>query len=115
MILTTGRTIYHYNTGVMTRKTKELLKEVPESYIEINVVDAENLKVADGDIVLVRSRRGEVSVRAKVTSRINPGIAFMLFHFPEGAANVLTDHTLDPTAKIPEYKVAAVSIRKAEG
>ncbi|MFH1328708.1 MAG: formate dehydrogenase subunit alpha [Candidatus Bathyarchaeota archaeon] len=112
-ILTTGRVIHHYNSGSMTRRTKELVKEVPESYVEISETDALKLGIKDGDHVLVKSRRGEIKVKAKITIQVPPGIVFIPFHFAEGRANILTHHSLDPVAKIPEFKALAVSIHKA--
>ena len=112
LILTTGRMYFHFHTGTMTRRTEILNREVLTGYAEINPVDAEKLGVADGELVLVQSRRGEINVKALVTKRVPDGVIFIPFHFAECAANVLTNPALDPVAKIPEFKVAAVRIVK---
>lgn len=113
LILTTGRIMFHFHTGTMTRRTEILNREVPTGYVEVNPVDAEKLGVADGELVLVQSRRGEISIKALITERVPQGVIFIPFHFAECAANVLTNPALDPVAKIPEFKVAAVRIEKA--
>ena len=110
--LTTGRIYYHFHTGTMTRRTTSLHREVPMPYVEINPVDAESLGVRDGAMVRVTSRRGEIELKAKVSDIVPPRVVFIPFHFSEAAANVLTSHALDPVAKIPEYKVCAVNIRR---
>lgn len=110
LILTTGRIIFHYHTGTMTRRTEILNREVPTGYVEINPRDAEKLGVADGELVLVQSRRGEINIKALVTKRVPEGVIFIPFHYAECAANVLTNPALDPVAKIPEYKACAVRV-----
>ncbi len=107
-ILTTGRNIFHYHTGTMTRRTAKLEQESPEAYVEVNPDDAAELGVTDGDQVKVISRRGEIQTKAWVTDRVPRGLVFAPFHYAEAAANVLTNPAVDPTAKIPEYKVCAV-------
>ncbi|MEW5767683.1 MAG: formate dehydrogenase subunit alpha [bacterium] len=111
-ILTTGRMLYHYHTGSMSRRSKGLDEIVPEGYIEINPADAANLSIEDGQFVKVSSRRGQIDVKAMVTDIPPQGAVFMPFHFAEAAANVLTNPVLDPVAKIPELKVCAVKIEK---
>jgi len=110
LLLTTGRTLSHYHTGTMTRRSVGLDALVPEGMVEIHPQDAARLGINDLDVVRVMSRRGEVTVKADVTEAIRPGVVFMTFHFAEAAANVLTNPALDPTAKIPEYKACAVRI-----
>jgi len=110
LILTTGRSLYHYHTGTMTRKVAGLNMIEPEGVIEINPLDAATLKIASGDKVKVTSRRGEVMTKAKVTEQSPAGVVYMTFHFAESAANILTSPALDPIAKIPELKVCAVRI-----
>jgi predicted molibdopterin-dependent oxidoreductase YjgC len=112
LILSTGRMLYHYHSGTMTRRT-ELETVRPENRLEINVEDARGLGIADGDEVQVASRRGSVRVRASVTPRCRRGVVFMTFHFRESPANALTNDALDPVAKIPEFKVCAVKVTKA--
>lgn len=111
-IFTTGRILYHYHTMSMTGRVKGLNKIAPRSYIEINEVTANKLGISDGEKVKVSSRRGNVITLAKVTDILDENILFMPFHFAEGAANYLTNTELDPIAKIPELKVAAVKIEK---
>lgn len=110
LTLTTGRMLYHYHTGSMTRRARALHAHRPEGYIEIPPETAEDLGISDGEMVLVSSRRGRVEVRALVTSRPAPGVVFMPFHFAEAAANLLTNPALDPKSKIPELKVCAVRV-----
>jgi predicted molibdopterin-dependent oxidoreductase YjgC len=114
-LLTTGRMLYHYHGGSFTRRAKALHAHVPEGSVEINPEDAARLDVADGELVHVASRRGEVWAKAEVTDKVEPGITFMTFHFAEAAANLLTNPALDPVAKIPEYKACAVRLEKANG
>ena len=111
-ILSTGRVLYHYHTGTMTRKSEGLSEICPENLVEINPEDAVKIGIANDDMVKVASRRGEVSVKVKVTDKSPQGVVFMPFHFIESPANVLTSDCLDPVAKIPELKVCAVSVVK---
>ncbi len=112
LILTTERSLYQYHTGTMTRKVKGLNTIRGEEMVEINPSDASALGIADGEMVKVISRRGEVVARAKVTETSPVGVVTMDFHFAESPANVLTNPALDPVAKIPELKVCAVRIEK---
>jgi formate dehydrogenase alpha subunit len=112
-VLTTGRNIFQFHTGTMTRRSTKLEAESPEGYVELNPEDAAGLGVADGQQVRVASRRGEIQARAWVTDRVPRGLVFAPFHYAEAAANVLTNPAVDPTAKIPEYKVCAVRVEAA--
>jgi len=112
LVLTTGRNLYHYHTGTMTRKVAGLNTIEPEGVIEINPADASPLKIKDGDRVKVISRRGEVAAKTKITEKSPPKVVFMTFHFAESAANLLTNAALDPVAKIPEFKVCAVRVER---
>ena len=112
-ILTTGRNLFQYHTGTMTRRSPKIEREAPEPYVEINKEDARRLGVSDGDRVMASSRRGEIALKARVTGRIIPGTVFIPFHYAEAAANKLTNAALDPVSKIPEFKVCAVKIAKA--
>jgi formate dehydrogenase major subunit/formate dehydrogenase alpha subunit len=113
-ILTTGRLLFQYHTGGMTRRVKPINAVSPEAYIEINPEDARDLSISDGMRVKVSSRRGSITVKALVSKRPAAGVVFIPFHFKEAAANVLTSSTsLDPIAKIPSFKVSAVRIEKA--
>jgi predicted molibdopterin-dependent oxidoreductase YjgC len=112
--LTTGRTYFHWHTGSMTRRTHLLHREEPKAFVEINPVDAAAIGVRSGGLVTVTSRRGEVTVAARVTGTVPEKVLFMPFHFMEGAANALTNNVLDPESHIPEFKVAAVNIRRGQ-
>ena len=112
LVLSTGRSLYHFHTGTMTRKVSGLNMIEPEGAVEINPQDASQLSIAPGDKVKVSSRRGEVITKAKLTEALPPGVVFMTFHFAESAANILTNPKLDPVSKIPELKVSAVRVEK---
>jgi len=109
-LLTTGRMLYHFHTGTLSRRSSGLDEHVPEGKIEISPQDAVKLGVASDDLVEVASRRGELVAKVLVTDKSPAGTVFMTFHFREAAANLLTVSALDPVAKIPEYKVCAVKI-----
>ena len=112
-ILTTGRVLYHWHGGTQTRHSILDFAQ-PEALVEINPSDAAQLDVNEGDAVRVSSRRGAIVLRARVTEKASRGIVFIPFHFAEAAANVLTNDAVDPQAKIPEYKICAVKIERAE-
>jgi len=111
-LLTTGRILYHFHTGSLSRRSKPLAGIVPEGFLEMNPQDGERLRIKDNHWVRVSSRRGEIKTKVKLTKRVDKGVVFITFHFAESAANLLTNDALDPVAKIPEYKVAAVKIEK---
>jgi len=111
-LLSTGRVLYHFHTGSLSRRSKPLSRIAPEGFLEMNPKDAEKLKIKDKDWVKVSSRRGEIKTKVKITDRVDRGVVFMTFHFAESAVNLLTNDALDPVAKIPEYKVSAVKIKK---
>ncbi len=110
LMLTTGRVIFHWHGGEMTRRARNLQAMYPEALIEINPKDALKAGIDNGQLMKVASRRGEIVAKAEVTDRVEPGLIFSTFHFPESAANFLTIRALDPQAKIPEYKVCAVKV-----
>lgn len=112
-VMTTGRVLYHYHTGTMSRLSKGIMERCPESLVEINPKDAEKLGVSAGQFVKVSSRRGEVQAKSEVTTRVAEGTIFMNFHFHEAAVNLLTNPALDETVKIPELKVCAVRVEAA--
>ncbi len=113
-ILTTGRQLFQYHTGTMTRRVKPIDAVAPEAFVEINPDDARTLSIEGGSRVKVSSRRGSITVKALVSKRPARGVVFIPFHYKEAAANVLTSSTsLDPIAKIPSFKVSAVKIEKA--
>ena len=109
--LMTGRLIFHYHTRTQTDRAKVLHYEVPENYVQINTEDAKRLKIANGEKIKVRSRRGESLPIARVTDEVAPGVLFMAMHFPQGA-NALTNTALDPLSKMPELKHCAVAVEK---
>lgn len=111
-ILTTGRILYHYHTGTMTRNAQGLKAHRDEELLEICSEDAQSLNLENGGRVRVSSRRGEVEAKIQITDRVQRGMVFMTFHFKESAANILTNSESDPTSKTPELKVAAVKIKK---
>ena len=112
MWLTTGRILYQYHTGTMTRRVDGINQLAPECYIEMSPEDAKELDLKDGDVAEVISRRGKVKARVKVSDVARKGTIFMPFHFKEAPANLLTNPVLDPVSGIPEYKVCAVRIAK---
>ncbi|MBW8035849.1 MAG: molybdopterin-dependent oxidoreductase, partial [Planctomycetes bacterium] len=112
-VLTTGRQLYQFHTGTMTRKSTAIDQKSPTGYVEINSEDAKELSIQNGEMVQVTTRRGKVTTPAKVTEDIGKGWIFMPFHFKEAPANMLTNDALDPIAKIPEFKACAAKIKKA--
>jgi formate dehydrogenase alpha subunit len=112
LLLSTGRILFHWHGGTLSRRSSGLDWLAPEAEVEIHPDDAAALEIHDGEMVEVRSRRGAVRARAKVTPRSPRGSVFMTFHYAEAAANLLTIDAVDPVAKIPEYKVAAVRLER---
>jgi len=108
-ILTTGRIIFHYHTGTMTRKSEHLKGEINECFVEVNPENAKELSIKDGDLVKVKSKRGEIFAKVRI-SNIKKGVVFIPFHFAESSANKLTVCALDEKSKIPELKLCAVKI-----
>jgi len=113
LYLSTGRILFHWHGGTLSRRSPGLDELAPEAEVEIHPDDAEELGVSQGDLVTVASRRGQVRVRARLTYRSPRGTVFMTFHYAEAPTNLLTADHLDPVAKIPEYKVSAVRIERA--
>lgn len=110
-LLNTGRVLYHWHGGEMTRRAAGLKAVYPLPLIEINPEDAFNLRIDhERQAVRVSSRRGQILAFAWITDRVPPGIVFANFHFPDSQTNALTIAALDPVAKIPEYKVCAVRL-----
>jgi len=109
-LLSTGRQLFQYHTGSMTRKIDAINIISPEAYIEIYPGDAKQLGINDGRKVRVSSRRGSIEIKALISDRPIQGMLFIPFHFREAAANVLTSTALDPIAKIPELKICAVKV-----
>ncbi len=111
-VLTTGRELFHYHTGTMTRRSPGLNAVAPEAFVEVNPVDADVLGVSQGEFLTVTSRRGSIKVKARVSKIVPPNVVFIPFHYSEAAANLLTSDAMDPICKIMEAKVCAVQITK---
>ncbi|NOZ25034.1 MAG: molybdopterin-dependent oxidoreductase, partial [Nitrospirae bacterium] len=111
--LTTGRVLFQYHTGTMTRRVDPINKVSPGPFIEVNMEDAREMEIEDGAMLRVTSRRGSIELKAHLSKRPGRGVVFIPFHFKEAAANVLTNsEALDPLCKIPELKVGTVRIEK---
>ena len=111
-ILSTGRILFHYHTGSMTRRVDALNEFVSGAYAEIHPEDVLRLGLVDGGPVRIATRRGQIETTVKSTEMVAEGSVFVPFHFAESAANVLTNDSLDPVAKIPELKVAACQVSR---
>ncbi|TAH47330.1 MAG: formate dehydrogenase subunit alpha [Betaproteobacteria bacterium] len=109
LLLTTGRILSQYNVGAQTRRTANIVWHA-EDRLEIHPHDAEERGIKDGDWVGVASRAGETVLRATVTGRVQPGVVYTTFHFPESGANVITTDNSDWATNCPEYKVTAVQV-----
>ena len=115
LILNTGRILYHWHGGTITRRASGLLARSPELQIALNEEDGKRHGVADGEWIRLRSRRGELEGRVTYTEKMRAGEVFVPFvKLQKHAANFLTNAALDPNSKIPEYKVCAVRIEKLE-
>jgi anaerobic selenocysteine-containing dehydrogenase len=121
LLLTTGRTLYHFHTRTKTGRAPELQAAAPDVWVELSPQDAHALAIGEGDLVAIESRRGEAQARARI-SGIRDGVVFVPFHYgdwdrpdddaPPRAANELTRTSWDPVSKQPHFKVAAVRVRK---
>ncbi|MCJ7666049.1 MAG: formate dehydrogenase subunit alpha [Actinobacteria bacterium] len=112
-ILTTGRILYHFHTRTMTGNVDALNEIAPMALVHINSEDAASLGISGGDDVALKTRRGNITARAKVDLKIKKGVVFIPFHYADSPANRLTNPAMDPEAKIPEFKACAVNISKA--
>ena len=112
LILTTGRILSQYNVGAQTRRTQNSDWH-DEDVLEIHASDAEARGVHDGHWVSVRSRKGEITLRAVISERMQPGVVYTTFHHPETGANVVTTELSDWATSCPEYKVTAVEVTPA--
>ncbi|WP_435613540.1 molybdopterin oxidoreductase family protein [Streptomyces sp. bgisy159] len=114
VLLTTGRVVAQYQSGAQTRRVDELNAAAPNSFVELHPRLAARLGTAEGDPVAVVSRRGRAVAPARITPHIRPDTVFMPFHWPgAGRANTLTNPALDPTSRMPEFKVCAVRLERA--
>lgn len=111
--LNTGRQMYHWHTGTMSRRSAALDSRESTPIVEMHPGDAVMLGVGDGDPVTVASRRGEVVISVRLSERVARGQLFIPMHYREAAANLLTNKALDPYAHIPEFKVCAVAVKPA--
>jgi formate dehydrogenase major subunit len=109
LILTTGRILSQYNVGAQTRRT-ENNKWFPEDILEIHPEDAADRNIKDGDLIRIASRKGETTMHAKVSDRMQPGVVYTTFHNPISGANVVTTEFSDWATNCPEYKVTAVQV-----
>ena len=109
-VLTTGRNLFQYHSGSMTRRVDTIEKHAGEAYVELNPTDGHKLGIQNGDMIRVQSRRGMVEIKARISQRVTEGVIFIPMHYREAAANIITNDALDPVVKIPELKVCAVRI-----
>ena len=112
-VLNTGRNLYHWHTGAITRRARALNAAEPDPYVEMSPEDLKRLRIRNNSRIRVESRRGEIVLAARASARVQPGQVFIPFHYVEAAVNLLTIDELDPDAKIPEFKFCAVRIKKA--
>ncbi|HWC73264.1 MAG TPA: formate dehydrogenase subunit alpha [Gemmatimonadales bacterium] len=109
-VMNTGRQLYHWHTGTMTRRATGLDAREPTAIVEIHPADARQLGVREGELVRLTSRRNSMVSAARISERVARGQVFVPFHFREAAANLLTNPVLDPYAKMAELKICAVKI-----
>ncbi len=112
MVLSTGRRLYHYHTRTQTGRSQGINDLLGEETADISAADAEAKGIVDGEMVSVKSRRGEVVVKARITKQVPEGLVWMAFHFRETCANWLTNPVYDPITQTAEYKACAVRIDK---
>jgi formate dehydrogenase major subunit len=113
LLLTTGRVLTQYNVGSQTRRTENVVWH-DEDKLEIHPHDADTRGIKEGDWVGLSSRAGETVLRATITDRVNPGVVYTTFHFPESGANLVTTEFSDWATNCPEYKVTAVQAVRVE-
>jgi formate dehydrogenase major subunit/formate dehydrogenase alpha subunit len=109
-VLSTGRTLYHYNSATMTMREEGVVQKQEDPFVEMHPDDAVALGIEDGDWVRLVSRRGELEARATVGERVYPGLVWMALHFAQAKVNWLTHDVGDPLIGTPEYKTSAVRI-----
>ena len=111
-VLSTGRTLYHYNSATMTMREAGVVQKQEDPFVEISAEDAANLGIEDGDWVRLVSRRGELEARAAIGERVYPGLVWMALHFVQAKVNWLTHDVGDPLIGTPEYKTSAVRVER---
>jgi formate dehydrogenase major subunit len=114
LVLTTGRLLEHWHTGSMTRRASRLDALEPEAIVGLNPRDMERNGLTAGDYVVVTTRRGTLTLKARSDRDVSPGMVFIPFAFAEAPANVLTNPQIDPTGKIPEFKFCACKVEKLQ-
>ena len=114
LVLSTGRTLYHYNSATQTRRDPGPVAKQRANFIELHRSDARKLKIEHGEKIKVLSRRGEVCAEAWISPRVRPGCIWMPMHFAESRANLLTNDAGDSITGTGEYKVCAVRVEKLD-
>jgi predicted molibdopterin-dependent oxidoreductase YjgC len=109
-VLSTGRTLYHYNSATMTMREEGVVQKQEDPFVEMHPEDAQALGIENGDWVRLVSRRGELEARAAVGERVYPGLVWMALHFAQAKVNWLTHDVGDPLIGTPEYKTSAVRV-----
>jgi len=112
LVLSTGRRLYHYHTRTQTGRSQGINDLLSEETADISAEDAQEKGISDGERISVKSRRGEVMVKARITRQVPKGLVWMAFHFREGCANWLTNPVYDPITQTAEYKACAVCVEK---
>jgi formate dehydrogenase major subunit len=112
LILTTGRILSQYNVGAQTRRTENNIWH-NEDLLEIHPEDAIERGIKDGELINLRSRKGETTMHVKISDRMQPGVVYTTFHMPGSGANVITTEYSDWATNCPEYKVTAVQVTQA--
>jgi len=112
LVLSTGRTLYHYNSATMTMREDGITDKQVDPFFEISAEDASNLGLADGAPARLVSRRGSLEANAHVSERVYPGLVWMALHFAQAKVNWLTHDVGDPLIGTPEYKVSAVRLER---
>lgn len=115
LLLSTGRTLYHYNAGTMTRRSEGIIHKTNECFVEVNQADAKELGIFDGETVRIATRRGEITARAEVSEKVKEGVIWIPLHFAESAVNKLTKDAFDNITQTAEYKVCGAKIEKIPG
>lgn len=111
LFFTTGRLLAHYQSGTQTRRVPGLKNAAQEAFVELHPSLASVHGITDGQMVMVETRRGSMLARARLTRTLRPDTIFVPFHFAgKGRANLLTNPALDPTSKMPEFKVCAAKL-----
>lgn len=119
-ILSTGRTLYHFNSGTMTHRAKGSIQKQPYPFVEISQKDADDVGINDGEMVRITTRRGHVTLSANITNRIIPKQIWIPFHFISAQANLLTkdpcsaSRAKDNSNLMPEYKICAAKVEKVK-